>query len=296
MKYNDKCKSCSLQVFNSFLDVLDHTVSRETFSIVKCNSCGFVSTQFETESDLGYFYDSPEYISHTNSSRGFMNSVYQVVRSYTLKGKLNLLKRYCQRLDSLFDYGCGTGHFLNYSKRSSLDVFGIEPSESARAIALDSGLNVSVGINEFNESVPRETFDAITLWHVLEHIPDLNETITFLKSKMHVETVLFVAVPNHTSLDAKHYKTHWAAYDVPRHLYHYSPDSIKQLMQNHQLEMIDMKPMWFDSFYVSMLSEKYKTGRINYIKAFWNGFRSNLNAFFNKGECSSQIYIFKKIK
>jgi 2-polyprenyl-3-methyl-5-hydroxy-6-metoxy-1,4-benzoquinol methylase len=293
MKYNDICKICNVQLLNSYLNVQDHTVSRETFSLVKCNSCGFLATQFDTDKDLGYFYDSPHYISHTNSSSGVFDGLYQKVRSYTLGSKFRLLNSYF-KVNSIMDYGSGTGHFLSYCKSKSLDCYGIEPSDSARQIAITNGLNVFKNIYEFNASVSRETFDAITLWHVLEHVPDLNETVDFLISRMHKDSTLFIAVPNHTSLDAKHYKENWAAFDVPRHLYHFSPDSIRQLMLNHSLEMIGMKPMWFDAYYVAMLSEKYKNGKINYLKAIWQGFRSNLNALFNRGECSSQIYIFKK--
>jgi SAM-dependent methyltransferase len=293
MKYNDTCKVCNTQTFIDFLKVKDYTVSRETFGIVKCDSCGFVCTQFETNRDLGYFYDSPEYISHTNSDSGFFNSIYQKVRSYTLGKKFNLVNAY-GKVDSVFDYGCGTGHFLNYCKSKNLDCFGIEPSDSARAIAMKAGLNVLSDIDKFQEKVSRETFDVITLWHVLEHVPDLNDTVSFLKSRMHKDSTIFIAVPNHTSLDAKYYKEHWAAYDVPRHLYHFSPDSIRKLMSNHGLEMVGMKPMWFDAYYVAMLSEKYKNGKVSYIKAMWHGFRSNLNTLFNSGQCSSQIYIFKK--
>jgi predicted SAM-dependent methyltransferase len=293
MKYNSSCKICSLQTIRETKKITDYTVSRETFDVVTCQGCGFVYTQFETEQDLGYFYDSPEYISHTNSEKGLFNSLYQKVRTYTLGKKFKLINAY-GTVNSLFDYGSGTGHFLQYCKSKRLEANGIEPSDSARAIALSNGLSVVADISKFNSEVSRETFDAITLWHVLEHVPDLNETIDFLKSRMHKDSTLFIAVPNHTSGDAKYYKEHWAAYDVPRHLYHFSPDSIQKLMSNHDLEMVGMKPMWFDAYYVAMLSEKYKNGKISYLKAVWHGFRSNLNALFNSGECSSQIYIFKK--
>jgi 2-polyprenyl-3-methyl-5-hydroxy-6-metoxy-1,4-benzoquinol methylase len=293
MKYNDICNICSLQIFGDFIDVLDYTVSRETFSVVECKSCGFVCTQFDTEKNLGYYYDSPDYISHTNSNRGLFNSIYQRVRTYTLGRKYSLVKSY-GRVNSVLDFGCGTGHFLDYCRKKGLESYGVEPSDSARDIALKEGLKVVSDIREFESKVSRETFDAISLWHVLEHIPNLNETIDFLKSKMNKDSNLFIAVPNHTSLDAKYYKEYWAAYDVPRHLYHFSPETIQKLMSNHGLEMIGVKPMWFDAYYVAMLSEKYKNGKINYLKALWHGFRSNLNALFNSGQCSSQIYIFKK--
>ncbi len=294
VKYNDSCKICNSQKFQNFLKVNDYTVSRETFEVSSCLDCGFLITKFETEKDLAFFYQSDEYISHTNSNTGLFNKLYQTVRNITLKQKLNLIKSY-SKLESLFDYGSGTGQFLNYLKNRDVEVVGLEVSDSARSLGTAMGLDIYGSKIDFNYKVSRETFDAITLWHVLEHVEDLNETIDFLKSKMHANSILFIAVPNHKSLDARLYREHWAAYDVPRHLYHFDPNTMDRLMTKHDLKIIALKPMWFDSIYVSMLSEKYKTGKINYFMALWNGLRSNINALFHKGECSSQIYIIKKI-
>lgn len=291
--YNSICNICNTQLFNSVSNVVDHTVSRETFSIRECDNCKFRVTQFQTEKPLSYFYESSDYISHTDSKTGFFNNLYQIVRNYTLRSKMNLVNSF-GIVEKIFDYGCGTGHFLAYAKKGlNVEVFGLEPSTGARGIAIKSGINVYENEKSFREAVPRETFSAITLWHVLEHLPKLNESIEFLKSYMNKQSTLFIAVPNHTSYDAQYYKEFWAAYDVPIHLYHFSPSSIQMLMEKHGLELIKTKPMWFDAFYVSMLSDKYKSGKIKYLKAFYIGFVSNLKALFKPGTCSSQIYIFK---
>jgi 2-polyprenyl-3-methyl-5-hydroxy-6-metoxy-1,4-benzoquinol methylase len=292
-KFNDVCKICNSQIFQKEMKVIDFTVSRETFDVARCSDCGFCFTQFVSDNKLDFYYQSDEYISHTDSAKGLFNSLYQLIRKYTLFRKYSLINSYTN-VRSLFDFGCGTGHFLAYAKSKGIEVSGIEVSDSAREIARITVNSVYSDIDSFSNSVSRETFDAITLWHVLEHIDDLNETIEFLKSKMHDKSYLFVAVPNHRSYDAKYYKAFWAAYDVPRHLYHFDPKSIAKLFEKHGMKVIDMKPMWFDSFYVSMLSEKYRTGRINYIKAFWIGLISNMKAYFNNGQCSSQIYIITK--
>ncbi len=293
-EYNYVCKICNSQNFQNVLKVRDYTVSRETFDVCSCGDCSFTFTKFASNRDLGYFYQSEAYISHTNSSTGLFNTLYQLVRNYTLSSKARLIARYIKP-KSVFDYGCGTGQFLKYFMDKGVCTFGVEVSDSARLRSKELGLEIYSSKEDFDQSVSRETFDLITLWHVLEHVEDLNETITFLKSKMSEISILLIAVPNHKSLDAKIYAEYWAAYDVPRHLYHFDPNSMGQLLAKHDLKIIVTKPMWFDSFYVSMLSEKYKKGKINYIKAAWNGLRSNWNALLNKGECSSQIYIIKKI-
>jgi 2-polyprenyl-3-methyl-5-hydroxy-6-metoxy-1,4-benzoquinol methylase len=292
-KFNYTCNICNSQEFINFLDVVDYTVSRETFKLMKCSSCHFLSTQFEANKPLSYYYESSEYISHTDSKKGVFNKLYQLVRNRTLNSKLRLVLAYGS-LGKLLDYGCGTGHFLNHSiTKEKVLGFGIEPSQSARQIATRNGAMVLADEEAFRSAVPRETFNAITLWHVLEHLPRLNESIAFIKSYMNNDSTLFIAVPNHESYDAKYYKEYWAAYDVPIHLYHFNPKSIVQLMDKHNFHLVEMKPMWFDAFYVSMLSEKYKSGKINYLKAFMIGLISNYKALLKPGTCSSQIYVFK---
>jgi hypothetical protein len=100
--------------------------------------------------------------------------------------------------------------------------------------------------------------------------------------------------PNCTSLDAKIYKEEWAAYDVPRHLYHFTPKDIDALFLKHDLKVFRVLPMVFDSFYVSMLSEKIKTGKTNILRSTWNGFRSNMSAIKTGKTYSSQIYLIRK--
>jgi 2-polyprenyl-3-methyl-5-hydroxy-6-metoxy-1,4-benzoquinol methylase len=175
-------------------------------------------------------------------------------------------------------------------EQSGWNVTGLEPDEAARVKAKELyGLNLHQSEELFNLST--ETFDAITLWHVLEHVHDLHQYLDQLKRLLKPNGVLFIAVPNYTCYDAEIYKEYWAGYDVPRHLYHFSPTSVTQLLLKHSLQLKEIKPMWYDSFYVSMLSEKYKTGKNNILIALWNGYVSNLKALFNKEKCSSLIYI-----
>ncbi len=293
METLSNCPICNSSQTNSFLVCQDHTVSRETFTIVQCVSCGFKFTNPRpTENKLGDYYKSEDYVSHSNTKKGFINSTYQMVRKYTLLKKLQLISKYF-KTGNILDIGCGTGEFLNTCKQAKWNTIGIEPSTDARKMAVESfGLDVreEAEINKFES----ESFDVITMWHVLEHVPKLNERIEDLKRLIKPNGIIIIAVPNCNSLDAQIYKENWAAYDVPRHLYHFTPKDIESVFKKHDLKLFRVLPMVFDSFYVSMLSEKIKTGNTNFIKAIWNGFRSNMAAIKSGKTYSSQIYLIRR--
>ena len=263
------------------------------FQIVQCNSCGFKFTNSRpTEDKLGAYYKSEDYVSHSNTKKGFINSTYQSVRKYTLLKKLQLISKY-YKTGKILDIGCGTGEFLNTCKNAKWETLGIEPDPDARKMA---GTNFSLDIRDESEikNLESESFDVISMWHVLEHVPKLNERIEDLKRLIKPNGLIIIAVPNCNSLDAKIYKENWAAYDVPRHLYHFTPKDIELIFKNHSLELFKTLPMIFDSYYVSMLSEKIKTGKTNIIRSTWNGFRSNLSALKSGKTYSSQIYLIRK--
>ncbi len=288
------CPVCNMTKTSFFLACQDYTVSRETFQIVECNSCGFKFTNPRPENDkLGNYYKSEAYISHSNTKKGGVNSVYQLVRKYTLLKKLQLISRY-YKTGKILDIGCGTGEFLNVCKNAKWDVIGIEPDLDAKKMAIE---NYGLNVKEESEikNLESESFDIISMWHVLEHVPQLNERIEELKRLIKKNGIILIAVPNCTSLDASIYSEHWAAYDLPRHLYHFSPEDIESVFKNHNLEVFKILPMIFDSFYVSILSEKYQFGRINIIRAIWNGFRSNFSALKSGKKYSSQIYLIRRM-
>jgi 2-polyprenyl-3-methyl-5-hydroxy-6-metoxy-1,4-benzoquinol methylase len=294
MEQLDNCPVCQSQTFENYLTVKDYTVSQEQFKIVTCKKCGFRFTNPRPEVNaIGDYYKAESYISHTNTSKGLISKIYQEVRKFTLKNKLNLINRLAPQKGKLLDVGCGTGMFLNVARENGWKVNGIEPDAGAREIAEE--INKIKIKEEVLSSFQNETFEVITLWHVLEHVHEVNATIDWLKERLSKEGSLVIAVPNHESKDAEIYQEQWAAYDVPRHLYHFSQKSIKELFAKHGFELIETLPMKFDSFYVSMLSTKYQTGKINYVKAFIDGIKSNLSAEKNNHNYSSLIYVLKKI-
>ena len=185
-------------------------------------------------------------------------------------------------------------------KQNDWNVTGLEPDEGARKIAKES-LDCELKTIDELFYLPANAFDVITLWHVLEHVHDLHGYLQQFKKLLKKDGQLVIAVPNYTSFDASVYKEYWAAYDVPRHLYHFSPLSMKLLIDKNGMRIAELKPMWFDSFYVSFLSSRYKDARssdkpgiTNWFAASWNGFISNLAALFDKKKCSSVIYIISK--
>jgi 2-polyprenyl-3-methyl-5-hydroxy-6-metoxy-1,4-benzoquinol methylase len=291
MEIIHQCPVCETQNFISIFNCKDYLVSNQEFSIVECKNCSFRFTNPRPfAEDLGRYYESENYISHSNTNSGLIDKIYQVVRQYTISQKIKLLNQLGKK-GQLLDIGCGTGDFLNAAKQDGWNVEGIEPGEKARNFAIAKH-GLKVGNEKDISSLKEKKFDVITLWHVLEHVPYLNIRIKEIKTLLKEKGTLIIAVPNCASRDANHYKNYWAAYDVPRHLYHFTPSTIEKLFNKHNLLLLQKLPMKFDSFYVSLLSEKYKNGESGFISAFFNGLRSNMQAM-STGNYSSLIYIFK---
>lgn len=288
---------------NNLTLISQEDIIRETQIVLKTKDYSLTGEEFELRENIDYdllithpvpkdldkYYEFDEYISHTDSKKTIVDRVYQVVRNYTLKKKLQLINEQKNSLKKILDVGCGTGDFLAICKKNGWTTLGIEPNKKARNISLTKKLV----IKEKLDDVKNEKFDIITLWHVLEHVPNLSEYINRLKELLTDNGTLIIAVPNFKSYDAEYYKQHWAAFDVPRHLWHFSKNSIQKIFKEYNMELIKTVPMKFDSYYVSLLSEKYKNGKMNPLKAFFIGFKSNLKANTSK-EYSSHIYLLKK--
>jgi len=278
-----------------FLACKDHTVSRETFNLFLDEETDLLITlPRPSNQDLPGYYESEDYISHTDSKASLMDRVYQMIKNYSIKKKLKMLNGIKNEKGLILDIGCGTGDFLSACEKEGWSINGIEPNEKARQMAkgkISNGELVSDDIHSFLES-HRGQFDVISMWHVLEHVPNLMEYIDQLKLLLKPTGCLVIAVPNFKSYDAVHYKENWAAYDVPRHLWHFSENAIQNLFDRFNFKVVKTLPMVFDSFYVSLLSEKYKTGKSNLLSAFRIGLVSNLKAKSSK-QYSSLIYLIK---
>lgn len=272
-----------------YLTVKDFSVSQETFELYHDTELDMLITYPQPSlENLGKYYENSNYISHTDSKRGLFEKAYHFVKGIALKNKLALINTHQSQKGKLLDIGAGTGDFLITAKNSGWEITGIEPSESAKALAIKKGVSFVDSTSDLEE----QQFDCITMWHVLEHVPDLDFQIKELKRLLKPSGTLIVAVPNFKSYDAFYYQQFWAAYDVPIHFWHFSKHAIQKLFEKECMHLIEVLPMKFDSFYVSLLSEKYKTGNMNFLKAFWIGCKSNWKARGTK-EYSSHIYVFQ---
>ena len=272
------------------MKVKDYSVSKETFELIFDSKYDLFKTN-PIPQDLDKYYQSEDYISHTDAKRSLFERIYHLVKQYTLSQKERLISSYVNKKGNLLDIGAGTGDFLAYAKSKKWEVIGIEPSQKAKDLALKKGVLFVKSTEELSDN----SFDVITMFHVLEHVEDLDKQLSELKRISKPNGIIIIAVPNYKSYDAKYYKEFWAAYDVPRHIWHFSKIAIQKLFSEKEIELIKTKPMYFDSFYVSLLSEKYKNGKMNFVRAFWIGLLSNLKGMTSK-EFSSHIYVLKNTK
>lgn len=289
------CVVCNGEEFEAKMHLTDHSITKEKFDLYNCLKCGFVFTEnAPSEVNAGQYYKSEEYISHSDTNKGIVAKLYHFVRKIMLGRKYRLINSLTDD-KCILDVGCGTGYFLDYMKQKEYQTLGVEVDEDAR----------EYGKNKFQlEILPpkelssiKEKFGVITLWHVLEHLYSPNEYLNTLKSLLKDENAyLVIALPNYQSFDGAHYKTFWAGYDVPRHLWHFSPKTLEMLAQKNGLEVVKMKRLPFDSFYNSMLSEKYKGSKFSVLKGGMIGGVALLQSLFNIRKSSSIIYVLKKQK
>lgn len=290
------CRACGSNNIVPYLTPLDFTVSKKRFSISQCKDCQFAFTDnAPKEEEIGTYYESEEYISHTSTNKGIINKLYNKVRKISIERKIKLIES-LQNEGPYVDYGAGTGHLVNAMTENGMVAQGFEPSDNARKFALD---HFSLTLNQPDSFVELSdnSISVLSLWHVLEHIHKMEEALTLFHEKIKPNGNLIIAVPNYLSADASKYGENWAAYDVPRHLYHFSPKSVEILLKKHGFELLRTEPMKFDSYYVSMLSENYAAGNkspFNVLKGFFTGFASN-NQAKSTNMYSSLIYIFKKL-
>ena len=271
-----------------FLKVKDFSVSGESFQLMHDEQLEVLVTRPQPD-NLNSYYQSDAYISHTDANKTLLDKMYQAVKKFSLWQKTVLIEKYANKNKTLLDFGAGTGDFLLAAKRRKWAVSGVEPSRDARLRSREKRMELSSSLETLSDT----KFQVITLWHVLEHLPDLENQISDLKGRLENDGTLVIAVPNFKSYDASHYKEFWAAYDVPRHLWHFSRNGIGRIFAKHEMKVVKTKPMWFDAFYVSLLSEKYKKGRQKFLKGFLIGLVSNCMGVLTQ-EYSSIIYIIKK--
>lgn len=289
------CPVCDKTSFSTFLTTTDFLISNEKFQIKICNGCGFKITQdIEDESGIELYYQSEKYISHSNTSKGLVNSLYHRVRKHMLVKKRKLVEKVsAEKKGNILDVGTGTGFFLNEMKKRGWQVAGTEMSRDARRFAKSEfGLNVSPPEQLFG--FKENSFSVVTLWHTLEHIHQIKANMETFHKVLKTGGKLIIAVPNNSSYDAQHYREYWAAYDVPRHIWHFSPEQMEPFGKKFGFILREVHALPFDSFYISILSEKYKKSGLPLLSGIFFGTMSWFTCLFKPGRCSSVMYIFEK--
>lgn len=280
---------CGNDGHTEFLHSADYFFTKEEFSIVKCNKCNFVYTNpVPAPEKLPSYYETEEYLSHQTEEKSLLGRVYQTIRGINIKRKYHLIETY-KASGKVLEIGTGTGELLVRFKQNGWKTFGIEPNNKARYFA-NQQYGLDVHTEEQLDTFPSQSFDVIMLWHVLEHVFDLQKRMKQIKRLLKETGFVFIAVPNINSPDFAKYGKYWAGLDLPRHLYHFNEQSVRKLLQNHALKLIASYPLKFDAYYISLLSEKYAGKKIPYFPAFYNGFRSNLAAK-KHNNYSSMIFV-----
>ena len=295
MNKPDTCPGCGRKNLSSKFKVTDNLVSKTGFNLVECEDCTLIWTdEAPDRNEIGKYYRSEEYISHSDTRKGIFNRIYHLVRKQMLKKKFNLVKSESGRNQgNILDIGCATGYFPGYMKEQGWDVTGIEADATAAHFAREK-----FGINVFKPgeigTLTSNSFDVVSLWHVLEHIHEPKKLIGDLDRILRSDGVLIIALPNNNSTDAGHYKNNWAAWDVPRHLWHFNLNSFESFISGTGFEISAIRKMPYDAFYVSILSEQNKGSSLSFIRGMIIGSISWITSLFRKTSCSSLIFILRK--
>jgi SAM-dependent methyltransferase len=289
----EKCQVCGGKDLREFLQLRDFFLSQEEFTLLKCLNCGLLHTTPRPAMEkVGSYYNSEDYTSHNSTKLSLKNILYRQARNYALSRKLKMIAKYVLP-GKMLDIGSGTGEFLNFCKKSGWETMGVEPNKAVREFSI-SNYGLKILDSETSLRTGNDSFDVISMWHVLEHLENPEEQFELNNGLLKENGLLVVALPNYESWDAQHYGKFWAAYDVPRHLFHFTEKSVLTLAQKTGFKVAQKEPLKLDAFYISLLSEKYANGKMNYLRAFMNGLRSNQKAKTGKFGFSSWVYFMMK--
>ena len=290
---NNKCPWCGSNKAQINLWLKDEFLTKKDFHICECLNCGLLYTMPRPSKEkIGAYYKSDEYYSHQENKKGFVPRLYEAIKKINLKHKFRLASRDLP-VGKLLDIGCGVGDFLHVAENKGWQCTGVEPSEEAREIARQR-IKGDLLYSEDLEQLPDQSFDLITMWHVLEHVDDLKWQVAQLQRLIKPNGRIVIAVPNYRSYDGRFYNAYWAAYDVPRHLNHFNKTVLTKMFKTSGLSLVSMDKLVWDAYYISFMSEQYKHHFMPLVRGVFRGLVSNAKAR-RSGEWSSLVYVFRPI-
>ena len=272
------------------MKIKDYFYSQEVFEVLPSKHEGILETFPKlSEEKLSEYYYHEKYISHQTQSKSLFDKAYQFAKRFMTKRKQKMVLKF-HSSGRILDIGTGTGDFLKSFDPKRWEKYAIEPNEDLHQRLKENNISLLDGVDK----IKNHKFDVITLWHALEHIPNLEETLQSIRESLTPNGILVIAVPNYKSFDAKFYKSFWAAWDVPRHVWHFSKQGLISLCQTFDLKFYNTISLPLDAFYISIVSEKYRKSN-NIVRGFMVGLYSNVSGMF-KNEYSSFVYVFKNTK
>jgi len=295
MVHHARCPLCLSEMIAGQFECTDHFISKEVFEIAGCRNCGFLFTQDSPdENRISGYYESEDYISHSDTNEGLLNKLYHLIRQFMLIRKRGLIEKATGlKKGSLLDIGSGTGHFAAMMKKAGWNVKAIEINAKAR-LTSSKTFGLEVYAPSEISAFEKESLDCVTLWHVLEHLHDPENYLLKIHTLLKPEGICLVALPNSGSFDAQFYRRFWAAFDVPRHLWHFDPSTFRLLSQKSAFRIENQFVLPFDVFYISLLSEKYYGSKFPFIQGLIRGMWFAFLTLFRRSGSSSIVYILRK--
>lgn len=289
------CLVCGQSGFTDLYSAIDHLVSGDSFLIRRCNACSFCFTcDTPSEKEIDRYYLSEDYISHSDKRLSLTDRLYHLARSCMLGRKHRLVTAVTRKkTGTLLDAGSGTGYFASYMQQRGWKVTGIELSEQARNYSA-SRFGITAVAPAALMNMPARSADCITFWHVIEHLYDpamwMREAGRILKD----DGKCLIALPNLASADAKWFGRRWAALDVPRHLWHFTPATMTRFVSDNGFTCNKIRSLPLDVFYISVLSYRNRGCRLSLIRGLMTGALLSVSSFFRKYGASSLIYELSK--
>lgn len=220
------CNLCGSSDNEKYYQVRDYNYGMPgVFTIVQCRRCGLVYLNPRpTQGEISSFYPESRY----HPFKAIHGAGATIPGSTHWKRALWLTRR--TQVGTVLDVGCGSGLFLLAMGALGWNCVGVEPNETAAQHAREvAGLEVLAGdVFAINQVA---TYDVITLWDVLEHVHSPLDVLVHCNRLLNSDGVIALHAPNWASIERRLFGERWTALDSPRHLYHFSPGTIKQLLK-----------------------------------------------------------------